>query len=227
MQLAKLNAYISEYKVWLKSAKSLPNSYLWETQAHFQAHWNLDTPDLAGMYERAIDNTTTRRHWQEDLWYPKRMMHCFIKLDPIGSKWMFTDLFDETKQAAHRMDRAIFFCDTMLTEYRRTHQSTKENDHFHADYRMLSLYLALQYPDTYVPYHFTLMQASLTKLASLDIPEHHDAERFFKVCRTIYTLLEKDGEILPLIQAKLDTRKHFTGKNLMPAYDFCCFIAER
>jgi hypothetical protein len=226
MQLDKLKAYIEAYKVWLKQTRAHPRLHWWETQAHFQQKWNTDTRDLAEMYLLSIDNSVTRRPWQEERWYPKTMLSDLIKMEPMSGKMLFDDLFDETKQVIHRMDRCIFFCDTLLIEYRKRNPFTKENDHFHSDYRMITLYLALRYPETYVPYKLDWMQEMLRRLKSMDVPEHQDPERFFKVCRTLYTFLEKDGQALPLLQQKLDPRKHFMGKSLLPAFDLCQFIVE-
>ena len=227
MQLDKLKKYINEYVAWLEKTRAHPRLYLWETQAHFQSHWNTDTSDLVQMYYDAIENSVTRRYWQEDLWYPKKMMMELLKMEPMSGRLMFADLFDETKNPQNRMDRCIFFCDTLLAEYRKRHPLTKENDHFHSDYRMISFYMALRYPDTYVPYRFELMQCTLRNLASMDVPEHHDCERFYKVCKTLYAFLEKDGRALSLLASKLDKRKHYTTKTLLLAYDLCCFIHEQ
>jgi hypothetical protein len=226
MQLEKLRKYIDDYCNWLRTERNHPRLYWWETQEHFRTHWNTDTSDLAQMYLAAIDNTVTRRPWQEERWYPKDILAQLINMEPISGKLMFDDLFDETKESVHRMDRCIFFCDTLLAEYRKRNPLTKENDHFHSDYRMISLYLALRYPESYVPYRLDWMKTLLIRLGARDLPEHHDCERFFKVNRTLYSFLEKDGRALPLLQAKLYPKKHFTGKTLLPALDLSLFIVE-
>jgi hypothetical protein len=224
MQLDKLRNYIADYTLWLQKERSHPRLYWWEMQAHFQAHWQMDTPNLALMYLQSLENSVTKRPWQEERWYPKVMMAKLIELEPMSIKLMFDDLFDETKQVQHRMDRCIFYCDTLLTEYRKRKPGTKENDHFHGDYRMISIYLAMRYPDTYVPYQMHWMQTMLQKLNSLDVPQYHDPERFFKVCSTLYKFLEKDGQALDLLQKKLNPKIHFTAKTLLPALDLCLFI---
>ncbi len=224
MQLDKIKKYIEDYVVWLRTERNHPRLYWWEMQEYFRKHWNTDTPDLANMYTRAIDNSVTRRPWQEERWYPKEMLAKLLAMEPMSGKLLFDDLFDETKEVVHRMDRCIFLCDTLLAEYRKRYPLTKENDHFHADYRMISLYLALRYPESYVPYKLAWIRTLLTHLGARDIPEHHDCERFFKVCRTLYTFLEKDGRALQLISSKLNEKKHYTGKSLLPALDFVLFI---
>jgi hypothetical protein len=46
------------------------------------------------------------------------------------------------------------------------------------------------------------------------------------VLKTLMTFLDKDPEVGVLIQKHLHPRKHFKGKTMLLAADFCRFIIE-
>lgn len=227
MLLAKIQSSITEYKSWLNSISQHPRLYKWESLQQFQANWNPEDPDPVAMYDRSFHNTESRRLWQTDSWYPKRIMQEFWRFDPRTVPLMFEDLFNETREVEGRIGRFIFGCDEVLRDYKRAHVATIENNHYHGDYRMIALYLAFRYPESYAPYDFQIFQETLTALGARDIPQENDIGRYFKVLRTIMTFLEKDGAVAPALQSKLQARKHFMGKTLLLAEDFCHFVATK
>ncbi len=88
---------------------------------------------------------------------------------------------------------------------------------------MISLYLAFAYPESYAPYEFGGFQQALVYFGARDVPQENDPARCFKVLRTLMNFLEKDGGVLPAMQRHLHPRKHFQGKTLLLAEDFCRF----
>lgn len=221
MVLSKIQDAIGTYKRWLVQVRQHPFVHKWESLQHFQTHWDLADPDLAAMYERALQNSETRRLWQTENWYPKRMMLEFWRFDPRTVSAMFHDLFQETRDIEARVGRFLFGCDDLLRDYKRAHPLTVENNHYHGDYRMIALYLAFRYPDQYAPYDFEVFQQTLTRLQARDLPQQNDIGRYFKVMRTLYGFLEKDPEVLAALQRHLHPRRHFQGKTLLLAEDFC------
>ncbi len=200
-------------------------AYKWESVQAFQAHWNPDAADGAAMFDHCFQNSETRRLWQEENWYPKRMMVEFWRFDPRMVRGMFDDLFNETRDIEARIGRFLFGCDELLREYKRAHPTSVENNHYHGDYRMIALYLAFRYPDQYAPYDFNVFRAALTQFQARDIPRQNDIGRYFKVLRTLMTFLEKDEALARAMQKHLAPRKHYSGKTLLLAEDFCRFAA--
>ena len=139
---------------------------------------------------------------------------------------MFDDLFNETRDIEGRIGRFIFGCDEILRDYKRANVSTVENNHYHGDFKMIALYLAFRYPDTYAPYDFPVFQQTLTHFGAHNIPQQNDIGRYFKVQRTLMTFLEKDNGVAKALQAHLQAKRHFFGKTLLLADDFCHFVAQ-
>jgi len=224
--LQKIQSGITEYGKWLTSVRHHPHLYKWETLLHFQTHWKPDDPEPVAMLERCFHNSETRRLWQTENWYPLRMMTEFWRTEPRTVQWMFDDLFNETKDSEARIGRFVFGCDGLLQDYKERYPAKVENNHYHGDYRMIALYLAFRYPENYAPYDFPVFQKTLTLLGVRDIPKENDIGRYFKVLRTLMTFLEKDPTIAAAMQRHLQPRKHFTGKTLLLAEDFCQFLGK-
>lgn len=226
MIVSKINTAIAEYKKWLSSIQFHPFLYKWESVQHFQQHWNLDTPDPAVMFEASFYNSETRRLWQTGQWQPKRIMADFWRFDPMTVRLMFEDLYNETKGVDGRISRFIFGCDTVLRDYKKAHSTSIVNNHDHADFQMIALYLAFRYPESYAPYDFPIFQQTMTYWGAKDIPQSHDLVRYFKVLRTLRTFLDKDPEVRALLQKHLHPKKHFQGETMLFVEDFCRFTAS-
>jgi hypothetical protein len=227
MVLAKINASIADYKKWLMDIKHHPYIHKWESVQHFQDHWNPGEADPVAMFEGCFYNSETRRMWQTENWQPKRLMAEFWRFDPLTVRLMFDDLFNETREVEGRVSRFLFGCDMLLRDYRKTQIKHIENNHDHGDFKMIAIYLAFRYPEAYAPYDFEIFQKAMTRFGANDIPQGHDLPRYFKVLRTLQNFLEKDSEIVLAMQKHLLPRKHFQGKTMLLAEDFCRFVAEK
>jgi hypothetical protein len=226
MLLAKIQTAMGNYKTWLKETPYHPQLYKWESLQVFQANWKIDAADPALMFDQCFHNSENRRLWQVDNWQPKRVMTEFWKTDPMTVRLMFDDLFNETRGVEGRIGRFVFGCDELLRDYRRAHIGSIENSHYHDDFRMISIYLAFQYPETYALYDFTIFQKALEYLGARDIPQQNDIARYYKVLKTLQTFLDKDPEIEKALQQHLQVRKHYQGKTMFTVEDFCVFIAN-
>lgn len=225
MLLEKIKAGLATYGNWLTTTRNHPRLHHWESQQVFQDQWNLDTTDPAAMFDASLQNSETRRLWQTENWYPKKMMLEFWKFDPMTTRMMFDDLFNETRDIEGRVRRFVFGCDTLLADFKAAHPTSIENNHYHSDYRMIALYLTYRYPDTYAPYDLPVFQNALLALGARDIPQENDPGRFFKVVRTLNQFIEKEPAIREAMQRHLNPKKHFQGKTLLLAADFCWSLA--
>ena len=226
MVLAKIQQSIDLYKRWLTSLRHHPRLYLWETVQQFQTHWSTDVSDMGAMYDQSLQNSETRRLWQTETWYPKRMMLEFWRFEPKTVKWMFDDLFNETRAVEGRATRFVFGCDGLLADYKRSNQTSVENNHYHSDYKLITLYLACRYPETYAPYDLEIFQNMLRTVGAREIPEEHDIGRFFKVHATLTKFIDQDPGVAAAMQRHLNPKKHFTGKTGMLLADFGLFLAD-
>ncbi len=221
MKLALIQESLQAFKAYLSTDKASGQAYLYETQQNFQDQWNLESQDMAGMYQRSLANQKTNRLWNRENYEPKRMMLLFVEMQPDFVRQMFQHLFDEQLKVEGRAGRFIFYCDELLADYREQHPKSKEDSHFHQDgYQMVFLYLALKYPDQYCFYNFARFQSMLKAIGAPEIPLTHDLERFVKVSRTLYNMLRKDAEIWSLHLARLPEDGYYQGESLLLVYEW-------
>ena len=221
MNLQKLNDTIQEYKSYLKSHRHHDPYWKWESLKIFQENWNIEALDFRSMYDRSLENSRTRRLWKRENYEPKDMMLKFIDLNSEFVRYMFKDLFNENKEVDGRIDRFVFHCDELLREYKEARPRSIENSHFHGDnYGMVSIYLTFRYPVLYAPYDFESFRRLLQLLGSRDVPKVNDVGRYFKVMRTVYKFLQKEGEVLEIHRQRINGDKHFGGETLLVAEDF-------
>ena len=226
MNLQKLTDTIGQYKSYLHSNPQHDPYWKWESLKIFHENWDMEALDFRSMYDRSLQNSRTRRLWKRENYEPKDMMLKFIDLNSEFVRYMFQDLFNENKEVDGRIDRFVFHCDELLREYKESRPRSIENSHFHDDnYGMVSLYLAFRYPDLYAPYDFELFRRLLLSLGSRDVPKVNDLGRYFKVMRTVYKFLQKDGEVLETHWQRLNQDKHFEGETLLVAEDFMRIMA--
>lgn len=225
MQLKKIQEVLEQFKAHLESEQKEQHLYVYESQKIFQENWDLGVSDLAGMYNRSLNNTQTRRLWNRENYEPKRIMLEFWRMQPDFVKQMFQDLFDEKKSADGRVGRFVFYCDELLTEYLEKHPRSREGKHFHQDgYQMVSLYLTFRYPDQYTLYALDRFRRLLTTLGTPDMPATHDFERFCKVTRTLWGFMQKDEALMEAHRARLEEGKHYQGESLLPVYELMQII---
>lgn len=224
MNLQKIQDYIVQFKRHLKGNQKEATLYRWESLQNFQLNFNLETTELTQMYDKSLQNTQTVRLWKDRQYFPKEIMLLFCQLQPEYVKFAFTDLFNEEKSIAGRMDRFIFYCEELLKAYKEKYPLKIENNHYH-HYPIISLYLNFYYPEQYALYDFTIFKKTMINLGSRDIPKLNDIERFFKICRTLDKFLAKDEEIWTLHLRRLHPTKHFQGKSLLLVNEFCEMIS--
>lgn len=222
MNLQLLTGAIDFFKDHLRSNRKKNHLYLYESQKNWQQTWDIENLDLKSTYDRSLQNSETRRLWVGDNYRPKEMMLRFMPMQKEFMRDMFRDLFNEEKDIIGRMDRFIFHSDILLEEFKNINRSSIENRHFHDDnYRIISLYLAFEFPEQYAFYQYQDFPEFLKRIGSKDLPKVNDLNRFFKVMRTVYKFMEKDGEVLDLHQKRLEPGRHFEGKSLLLASEMC------
>jgi hypothetical protein len=227
MVVSKIQTAIAGYTNWLQQERHHPFVYKWESVQIFQANWDPAAADPLLMFDQSFQNSQTRRLWQTENWYPKRMMEVFWRMDPQMVRAMFDDLYDETRDIEARIGRFLFGCDELLRDFKSANIASVENNHYHDDYRMIALYLAFRYPDQYAPYDFEVFQQAMVQFQARDIPQQNDIGRYFKVLRILMNFLEKADGLEKAIRRHLEPRKHYAGKTVLLAEDFCRYVARQ
>ena len=225
MNLQKIQAYLPQFKKYLKSSEARKALYKWESLQNFQQNWDLEASDLTEMYNQSLQNTQTVRLWKGNQYFPKQMMLLFCQMQPDYVRAAFGDLFNEEKSIDVRTDRFVFYCDELLAAYKEKYPLKIENHHYH-DHKIISLYLAFRYPNQYAIYDFDGFKNTMINLGSRDIPKLNNVERFFKVSRTLWKFLQKDEEIWAFHQLRLHPQRHYQEESLLLVTEFCEMISQ-
>lgn len=224
MQLKKIQELVQKYKSYLKSKESDTYLFWWESQAIFQQNWDVLTDgSFLDMYDNSLQNSHTKRLWKRESFYPKQIMSSFIEMETDFVKQIFKDLFNENMATDARVDRFIYYCDDLLTMYKKANPRSVENNHYH-EHEMCFLYLAFRYPETYGFYNFERFQKCMQFLGVANIPQTYDVERFCKVCKTLMTFIKKDEQILHLHQSRLKEGKHYMEESMLLVSEMMHFV---
>lgn len=216
------------YKSFLQSPNRNDRLHLWESQSLFQQHWNPEDQNLREMYDKSLQNSTTKRLWKREAYEPKRMMMEFMEMDPQWTRQMFTELFDESKSVEGRLGRFLFYCDLLLENFKKANPSSIDNNHYHDDgYQIIFLYLAFRYPDQYCPYHHEAFVSFLKKVEAITPPIVPDVERYVKVSKIIYKMMSQDETLMSLHQKRLIAGEHYSEDSMMIVYDFYKALWEK
>lgn len=214
---------LANYKTLITSS-SYGEIYKWETLKTFHDNWDIESPDFKAMYDCSFYSSDSNNLWANPHWFPKAVMLKFIDHDKDRVRLMFDDLFDEAIDVDTRIERFVYNCDEMLKEVQRIDNSVKH--HFHDGQRMVSLYLAFRYPAKYAIYKYTEFKTFMQMVKATDIPGTGEYERFFKVVRTIYSIMSKDEQLMKVHKHLLNA-ECYKGETLMLAQDFIFTTARR
>ena len=204
MQVPKIQAAVTAFGEWLTTEAAEKKRPLFETQQNWQTHFDVEAPDLAGAYDRALDSKTNRRHYRRDGYDPKRAMLALMRWEPDFVRDAFRDLFSEDRDLEGRIQRFVFYVNELFNRFRDAKPKARIPTHYHDDdYNAISLYLMGQYPDKYAPYSTELLQRVCTLLGAKDVPVAADFPRYTKLLTTLRGFLEKDETVMANYQALL------------------------
>ncbi|MEM9920567.1 MAG: hypothetical protein AAF990_20890 [Bacteroidota bacterium] len=225
MQVQKLEGYIQDYTKFLQRTRHYDGIYIWESLHHFQQNWDVEAPDFGKMYEKSLQNSTTKRLWKRENYNPKQMMLQFASQQSDFVRQMFRNLLNEEKDIENRIARFKFCCDELLREYKERHPISVENNHYHEDNHMIFLYLAFRWPEVYTFYSFPHFRQTLHLMGTRNLPGPHDLLRFIKVSKTIYRFLAKEEALFEQLHKHLPPNLRYLSQSMLVVQDFYRFVA--
>ncbi len=227
MEVRKLQARIQDYKAFLMKDRNLAEVYKWEALLHFQQHWDIEAIDFAKMYDASFQSTTTQRLWKREIWRPKELMLLLIGQDPEFARKSFRNLFDDTQNIDTRVSMFKFACDEMLSEYKRQHKTSIENNHYHDDLEMIFLYLTFRFPEQFTFFEYPPFSETLRQMGIQDIPTPYNLDRFLKLTKILYTFLKKDEELIKIHQTRFSSEQLYKNGQKLLVHDFYAFCGKR
>jgi len=224
MQLKKIQEAIEVYKKFLKTNPDQRELFSWESQNIFQKNWDIEAPDFAKMFDNSLQNSHTRRWWTGDNFKPKARMLEFIQQNSDFVRAMFRALFDETTTIETRISKFQFGCEVMMQDFKEDHPTSIENNHYHLENHVISMYLSFRYPEKYAVYFYPEFASMMKKIGSTKVPGPFEMERFFKITNTLTGFLKKDAELIAIHKKTLDATPLYQDESMLFVTDFYRFI---
>ncbi len=224
MQVPKIRKAIEGFPLWMTSDEAREFLPLWETQQNWQSHFKVESKDLAGSYDAALDSKTNRRHYRRGGYDPKASMLAIMEWEPDFVRDAFRDLFSENRDLEGRIQRFVFYINELFNRYRDAKPKARIPTHYHDDdYNMVSLYLSGQYPSTYAPYSTELLQTICQKLGARTVPPAADFPRYTKLLQTLRPFLTEDEAVMEAYRASLRDID-YPGESALLVYWFLRYI---
>lgn len=226
MKVDKINAYKDVFKEHLRITQSYNENYKYECLQNFQAHWDLSALDLATMYNNSLQSKVSGRLWGGSRNSAKEVMLLFLESDKEFVRSMFRDLYKEEKDLGMRINRFMFHCDQMLAQING--DKAKWTTHFHNE-EVVALYLAFNDPEKYALFSYGPFSNMMRRLEVKSIPESYELDRYFKLCKGLYTLLKRDEELLEMHREQRAREGYYSEDTMIMIHDYLivCSQAER
>ena len=196
----KLEEVLAEYKkdflpiVWNKE------KYKWEAVKHFQDHWDINADDFYTMFTQATEKTYNLL--ASINYFPRGTIRFFARKDPEGTRAMFINLFDESKDLMERVKRFQADAERMKDLY----FDDKGKQHYQY-YNAISTYLWLRFPDKYYIYKFSEYSSAAKELESDFVPKRGRSRENLINCYKLYDEISKklaeDKELVQTLQSAL------------------------
>jgi len=223
VKVDKINAYKDLFKNHLEITQNYNELYKYECLQNFVDNWDLGELDLKTTFDKSFSSTISGRLWGGSTNSAKEMMLKYIDMDKEFVRSMFRDLYNEDRDIGMRINRFKFHCDQLLEKLQETEKQW--NDHFHTD-QEVSLYLAFQFPQTYNLFNYGPFSIMMQRLELRKLPEEYETDRYFKLCKGLYTMLSKDEELLELHRSKRSDNIYYGEDTMLMVHDYLIICSQ-
>lgn len=200
MKVDIINEFKDKFKSFLTASDEAPNIFYFDVIYNWKSHWNNEGKDLSKIYDSSLQSKVSARLWGGSVNSPKSMMIRLLEREEEFMRSTFRDLFNEKLDVGLRLDRFGFHTDQVFRPMQS--KDPKFVSHFHNDREILCLYLALEYPDKYCLFDYSVFHKMMKRFESRNIPTKVEVERYYKSCRGIKNLLTKDEEFIAIVRDK-------------------------
>ena len=193
----KLAKIVEEYKTKFPERWE-DERYKWEAVKHFQDNWDINAPDFLEMFSKATEKTGNLL--ASSMFFPKRMIIEFIKMEPDTVRRLFRELYDESQPLVDRIEKFSSEIDVL-----RVKKNPK--DHSFQNTNAISTYLWLRYPDKYYIYKYSTC-SKVARILGYDEffanrSVKHRITNAFKMYDEICSFLSKDQKLKQLLSKSL------------------------
>lgn len=196
--------------------------YKWVAVKHFQANWNIDSPDLTSMLESALAKTENLLTSANS--FPKGMILNFAQAAPDVVRSMFIDLYNEDSDVVERIERFKHRAEQLRAEF-----MPGAKNHYQSE-NTISTYLWLRYPDKYYIYKLGEVREAAKQLGSeLTFKKGHYEENlrnFYELYDALNERMRSDPSLRGMLDADLDSDCYPDPCEKTLTFDFGFFISR-
>lgn len=214
---------IERYKRMLASSKERYSLFPFAVLKNYQQHWDIEALDFKTMFDQSFKSEVSNTLWSADQFRPKEIMMAFIDMDKEFVRLMFRQLYNEEKDISLRVEKFVYYCDEMLMQLMK--KNRKESMHYHGDLRMITTYLALEFPAKYTMYSFNTFRGLLTLFEAQRIPVVDEIARYQTLMRSLYTnFMLKDQELVNTMTELCKEDTYFAAETTFWVNHFAQYI---
>jgi len=218
MKVELIRKRLSSLGEKLNNSEPYAEAYKWESLRNYKSNWDLSAIDMVQMYDQSFNSKMSNRLWFADQYEPKKIMLEFIKLQPHFVADMFRDLLNDNKDLMMRISRFIYHCDDLLRILQK--KDDRYYDHFHGDYKMISVYLTFHDPEKYTFYDYDVFLKYMKDIEATKLPMKNELPKFFTLMRSVYNnFLIKDQSLLETYEAKFKEIEMQPELNMLMVHD--------
>lgn len=226
----------NDYEEWIQRYKESFNApiknsgetwwegerYKWVAIKHFQANWNIDSPDLTATLESALAKTENLLTSANS--FPRGMILNFAQAAPEEVRSMFVDLFNESEDVVERIERFKHRAEQLRAAY-----MPGAKNHYQSE-NTISTYLWLRYPDKYYIYKLGEVREAAKHLGSDLVFKkgryEENLRNFYELYDEINEQMRKDASLRDMLDADLDADCYPDADEKTLTADFGFFISR-
>jgi len=217
MRVVKIQEYKELWKEYLQKQDEYSEYYKYDCLDNYNTYWDLEELDFGTMYEKSFAGNISHALWDGSHYSPRSVMLEFIQQQKEIVRSCFRDLYMDQNDLGLRIKRFLHHCDQMLADLQRSNK--KFSTHYHG-LKMVSTYLAFEFPEKYCIIEPEEFIQFLNKLEMKNLPQVFETERLIKLSQSIYKIISKD-EALISIHKELSKGQNERGVFMM--HDFTKF----
>ena len=172
--------------------------YKWKAVKHFQANWNIEVEDFAGMLEESLKKTSNLM--DSGSYFPRRMILWAAKKEPEKVRDLFRNLYDLSADIKTRMEAFKAGIDEIIEEHREGAISKGYQDD-----RAIMVYLNMRYPEKYYLYKYGMFVDFAEIIDYAELPPKGNIDLVFmfeSMCDMLLKRVKQDDELLNMYEAR-------------------------
>lgn len=207
------NVYKSEYALGNELSKN--EIYKWEIFNQVYQNWDWNVTNRASMIRNAFSTGGSSNLWASGNYFPIRMLDEFLIHFPNETVEAFEILFDQNQDLIDRIISYRKSIDQILKRLQLKFPDREKMNAHYQDIRIISIYLMLQHPESYIFYKYNIAKDLFQVLNLKGIKKGSDQSfiAFNSLAQQIKSFILEDVEFIEQYKLLLDHENLFSDPN--------------